>query len=278
MKRFVALALVGSFPLVALAGPPVSVHPPTSMNQPLSTAVQAAGANLPPTPVMTSQPTNWGGAPCPTGVQCAGAECGQTKPYFNALAPRGTLFRGTCLDRLKEWATYNPAPCNLGRTPTPYKAPLRTYFTCRPADGSPGVGCGTGCGTAGCNTGRGGCGTVNLPVTRLRADGCDTPACRPTVRYTPLSCRSEVPTGAARPRLLDRIFGLFGPKCDPAGDEWCAPAPVPYPYPAAELLPAPPAASMPPPVTSTPPLYTPPAGKAGGQTVQLTPRQAFTNP
>lgn len=282
MKRFVALALVGSFPLIASAGPPVSVHPPaqpTSMNQPLSAAVQAAGANLPPAPALTSQPTNWGGTPCPTAPACEPA-CGQPKPYFNALAPRGTMFSGTCLERLKEWATYNPAPCNLGRTPTPYQAPLRAYFTCRPTDGSPGVGCGTGCGTNGCKPVRGGVGALNLPVSPLRANSCDAPTERPRVRYTPLTCRSEVPTGTARPRLLDRLFGLFGPACGTAGDDWCAPAgPVPYPYPAGELLPANPAGpAMPPPAPPVTPPTTPPAGKGGGQTIQLSPRQAFTNP
>lgn len=285
MKRFVAFAIVGSFPLIASAGPPVSVHPPASLNQPLSAAVQAAGANLPPAPVMSSQPTNWGGSPCPSpAVPCGEPACGGTKPYFNVLAPRGgTAVRGSCLDRLKEWATYNPEPCKLGRTPTPYQAPLRTYFTCRPTDGSPGVGCGgAGGGTAGCATGRGGCGTVALPVTPLTTNACDAPTCRPRVRYQPLSCRAEVPTGTPRPRLLDRLFGLFGPKCDAGyGDDWCAPAPTPYP---AGLLPATPIGpAMPPPSASvlpmtTAPLYTPPAGKVNGKTVQLTPLQPFTNP
>lgn len=285
MKRFVALALVGSFPLVASAGNPVSVNPPaqpSSMNQPLSAAVQAAGATLPPAPVMTSQPTNWGGGGCPSaGVPCGDpSACSQTRPYFNPLAPRGDCGgRGTCLDRLKEWVTYHPEPCNLGLHPTPYMAPLRTYFTCRPGDGSPGVGCGAGCGAgcaAGRGAGRGGCGAVEMPVKRLSADGCDAPACRPRVRYTPQS-----DCGGTRPRLLDRLFGWFSPKGEPTGgDNWCAP--VPYPYPAAELLPANPAPPMPPPTTSTLPTTTVPAntptGRPAGKSIQLSPQQPFTNP
>jgi hypothetical protein len=97
------------------------------------------------------------------------------------------------------------------------------------------------------------------------------------VRYTPLTSRSEVPTGASRPRLLDRLFGLFNSPCDPAcGDGGCAP--VPYPYPAAELHPAAPTGpAMPPPAPPVAPT-TPPVGKGGGLSAHLSPRQAFTNP
>lgn len=220
MKRFAALALVGSLPLVALAGP-VSVYPspkppaaqllpvntapgpsqgttpaapPTSLNQPLSAAVQTAASNLPqaPAPVMTSSPS-WGSpavypgttvpgpsgaAPCGT-APCA-APCGDSattqpvRPYLNLLAPRGGCddARGSCLDKLKDWLCYRSSPGGPPCTPVPYRAPTRAYFPCRPTDGCISGGCGAGgpcAGGVGGNCATGNCGTGIAATGRLRS-------------------------------------------------------------------------------------------------------------
>jgi hypothetical protein len=326
VKRFAAFALVGSFPLFASAAPPaVSVYPPApttwqqapapaapnSLNQPLSAAVQSAAATLPPAPVMSSTPS-WGSpavypsAPVAAGGPCGdAAACNPVRPYFNALAPRGgcDTARGTCFDRFKEWLCFRSSPGGHGCSPVPAQAPLRSYFRTAP-------GCGTGaCGTAGATAcsprvGRGDW-AVDMPVQKLDA-GCDTGTCRPRVRFTPLTTRSEVPvTGCdsrpARPRLFDRLFGFFTPRwAGMCGDGACAPsecvptappfaappataAPVPYtplPMTPPQAMPVPPTAApaVPPVPMSTTPVVAPPGGKANGKTIQLSPQQPFTNP
>lgn len=313
MKRFAALALVGSFQMVAVAGPPVSVHPasptpPSSLNQPLSAAVQSAAATLPPpAPTMTGTPS-WGTPAvypgtlvnnCPP-APCADAPTSQpVRPYLNLLAPRGSgcdTARGTCLDKFKDWLCYRPTPGGFPCAPTPYRAPLRAYFRCTEP------GCGTGaCATGGCANGHAApargdwSNTMSVPVNRLSA-GCETPTARPRVRYVPLTARAEVPAVGCdahpcRPRLLERVMGFFTPKwggmcgdatCTPASDTtpappgWStslppAPAVAPAPASAPTLAPAP----MPMP-TGTP-TFTPPL-KSGGKVIQLSPQQPFTNP
>lgn len=307
MKRFVALALVGSFPLVAVAGPPVSVHPasptqPSSLNQPLSAAVQSAATTLPPAPTMTSTP-NWGTpavypgttvSNCAPAAPCADASnCQPVRPYFNLLAPRGNgcdTARGSCLDKFKDWLCYRPTAGGFPCTPTPYRAPLRAYFRCT----EPGCGAGA-CATGGCANGHGApagganCNTLNVPVNRLSAE-CDTGNCRPRVRYLPLTARAEVPVVGCdarpcRPRLLDRVMGLFTPKwggtcggatCTPAC-ETMPPSPNWAPLPASAPATPPTASPTPMPLPTGTPTYTPPV-KSGGQTIQLTPQQPFTRP
>lgn len=322
MKRFAALALAGSIQLTALAGNPVSVHPPTppkpanSLSQPLSAAVQSAAATLPAAPVMSSTPS-WGtptvlpgtlvATPTAGGLPCGDpATCQVVKPYFNVLATRPgcDVVRGSCLDRLKEWFNYRPTPGGFPCGPAAYNAPLRTYFPCKPS-----ASCGSGgCGPAGCATGGGSCGAVTLPVQRLEA-GCETPACRPRVMYQPLTARSEVPAigcdaRPVRPRLFDRLLGLFRPKrgglwsddaCLPDG---CAttlpPPPAPVwlnpthataptmtwnqPTPPAPVSSATPGTLVPP--LSTTPIYGPVSNgtRQNGKPIQVSPAQPFTNP
>lgn len=311
MKRL-ALALLGSFPLVALAGNPVSVHPPAakpagSMSQSLSSVVQSAATTLPPAPVMTSSPS-WGSpAVLPGSVvgstgSCApcdvGGTCGSVRPYFNPLALRpgcGDVIRVSCLDRIKDWFCYRPTPGGFGGGPVPYQAPLRTYFPCPPS-----VGCDAGgCASGACGVGRsaGGCGTVQLPVRKLEA-GCDTAVCRPRVRYLPLTCRAEVPVVGcdarpARPRLFDRLFGFFSPRwgamCgDPTcGTDACGSAPTYSPMtvttPMAPVTPiTPPAVPSTMPGTLIPPMSTTPiygpTGRMSGKPVSVSPVVPFTNP
>lgn len=313
MKRFAALALAGSIQLTALAGNPVSVHPPAapkpanSMSQPLSAAVQSAAATLPaPAAVMTSTPS-WGapavlpgtlvGAGCAPAGSCGDpTACPTVTPYFNVLAPRGgcDVVRGSCLDRLKDWFNYRSSPGGFGFTPTPHRATMRAYFPCTPT-GS--------CGTAGCATGGGSCGPVTMPVQRLDATGCDTPACRPRVMYQPLSTRSEVPFAGCnplpvRPRLVERMLGFFTPKWGGmCGDGTCTPGT--YAPPLTTTWSSPGATTAPTTTWTTPgsPSVVPnampgtfvpsmsttpmsgPVGKPGnGKPVQLSPAQPFTNP
>lgn len=322
MKRFAALALFGSFPLVALAGP-VSVHPPkpaappTSLNQPLSAAVQTAASNLPaPAPVMTSNPS-WGSpavfpgtlvpasggtASCGPTVPCATAPCGDpatcqpVRPYLNLLAPRAgcDTARGSCLDKLKDWISYRSSPGGLACSPVPYRAPMRAYFPCPATDGCAGGACAGGTSAGRCGPAIGGtnCGTVTMPVSRLSATDCPAPACRPRVQYVPLLNRSECPTVGCdarpvRPRLFDRLLGLFTPTWGAnCNDNSCAPADCSTPAVGQPMQPPPttvnppmvPPAPMPMPPMSTKPVYTPQSGNASGKTIQLTPRQPFTNP
>ncbi len=325
MKRFATLTLVGSIQLTALAGNPVSVYPPAppkpanSMSQPLSAAVQSAAVSLPaaPAPTMTSMP-NWGtpavlpgtlvAAPTASGIPCSDpATCQVVKPYFNPLAlrPGCDVVRGSCLDRLKDWFCYRSSPGGFVRTPTPYRAPLRTYFPCTPTCGSGGCGP-AGCATGGCAAGGGNCGTVTLAVQKLEA-GCDTPACRPRVMYQPLTARSEVPAigcdaRPVRPRLFERLLGVFAPKCGATCAEACTPdgcqplAPLPAavwtsPNPGTTptttwnqqtsppVVPNAMPGTLVPPMSTTP-IYgpTPTGTKMNGKPIQLSPAQPFTNP
>jgi hypothetical protein len=304
VKRFAALALAGSIQLTALAGNPVSVYPPapakpaSSMSQPLSAAVQSAAVALPaaPAPTMTSTPS-WGtptvlpGTPGGTlpasGIPCGDPAAGQVvKPYFNPLALRTgcDAVRGSCLDRLKDWFNYRPTPGSFPCSPTPYRAPMRAYFPCKPT-----------CGSGGCGTGGGNCGTVAMPVRKLEA-GCDTPAtCRPRVMYQPLTARSEVPAVGCdarpvRPQLFDRLLGLFTPKCAAACAEATCPSNdwTPAAAPAATVwntpnpsgvVPTPTPGTLVPPMSTTP-VYgpTPTGTKLNAKPIQLSPAQPFTNP
>jgi len=125
-----------------------------------------------------------------------------------------------------------------------------------------------------------------VPVSRLAASDCPAPACRPRVLFIPLT-RSECPTVGwdarpVRPRLLDRLLGLFNarrcggatPVCD---DVWCSPndwklQPMTAPVPATANPPM-----TPPTPSNIKPISTPQSGWIS-KPAQPASQQPFTNP
>ena len=228
MKRILALGLGLGLAATALAGFPVSVNPPApapsnnSLNQPLPVAVQAVQATLPaaPAPMLSSTPswpTSSAATPCQGGCTVNLNACSDqsgvsmTRPHFNLLSPAQSLGLGCrrsgCLDRLRDWLTFQQTPGCVRVTAAPYFVPLRTYFPGTASCGE--YGCNTGsCGTNSCGTN----GTIGIPVRQLTPD-CES--CRPKVKFLPLTPRSAVGLNCdggnwGRPGLLKRLLGHFG--------------------------------------------------------------------
>ncbi|MFO0847360.1 MAG: hypothetical protein U0871_02210 [Gemmataceae bacterium] len=173
-------------PPVAMPAPAAKLpaaKSPADMSRPLGEILQSplptAPTVPPPTAAATPAPTSAAG--CATCATPAAGDCATGGGGRNVLG------------RLKEWLCYKPAPRVLPVfTPTPYTAPARAYFTCRP----PAMGCGqaVGCGQTG-------------------AGGSVAPA-RKTVKAAESTCTSG---RCGTPFLRGHSFGLFG-GCDPCRD------------------------------------------------------------
>jgi hypothetical protein len=106
-------------------------------------------------------------------------------PYFNLALPRLPRPNGTCLDRIKQWLCFQPAPGGPVCAVAPYRVPARHFFRCAPS---------AGCGAAGGCAPAGGCGTLPMAVTPLAADGYTAAAGQPRVAYQPLTTAQPTPT------------------------------------------------------------------------------------
>lgn len=274
MKRFLALGMVLASTAGLTAGDPVSVHPtPTSgLNQPLPTAIQSVAPAAPAPAVMSSNPSWLPGTVVPSGqpIPTVGpsylsttpttngyTDCATgVRPHYNLLSPPGWLSRrnnecGTCetrgslWERFKAWVGYHPCDGEWRPSATPYRAPLRAYFsypTCPiggcniPMTGGDcgprhrhalgqghGLGLGNGVGQGrglrqGLMGGRPACDTGSCDTADsggLLSIGSDVSVSgRPRVVYVPLSARADVgatygtaEVRASRPSLLRRMVG-----------------------------------------------------------------------
>lgn len=111
---------------------PVSVYP-TRQAQPMPPPAAMPVVNQPLPQVVAT-----GLAPAP--MSCASCT-------HAAACPLHRRASRPCLQRIFDWVTYRPCPRVLPvLTPTPYQAPLRTYFPCKPdACGAGAPGCATHC-------------------------------------------------------------------------------------------------------------------------------------
>lgn len=311
MKRFLALGVGMAVSVAAVAGEPVSVHPPaSSLSRPLPRVVQETASAPAPAGVMTSTPTRWsvsdavspssGTVPTHYGPTSftppAGCDtCGPTtRPHFNLLSPgllpraaAGCGPRGSLLDRLKTWLGFQPCPSGVPLcSPRPFYAPLRWYT---PHSNYGINACGTGgCATGGCATpritergrlfaGRPTC-DVSIPYTPAAAD-CGGPACHPRVQYVPVGAGAAAcgsagcgDVGAARPGLFRRLLARLG-LGHGCGDYGygCSSGNCPPPPPAPVHYAAP--CHLPPAPQPGGLPYYPPAGQPG-----VTPAQPMTPP
>jgi hypothetical protein len=157
----------------------------------------------------------------PPAAACAANPAGYGVGY-GGDAPCGTpLFPGvgpkpgdrTCLNRFLDFVCYKPGPSVLPiLTPTPFHAPLRTYFPCRPdANCAPACAPPVGQVTPAPNVGFR---LVNMPES-----GCRKPPvsseCRP-------ECREPILKGACSPRFGNGGLFVRSPGCCPS------PGPVAY--------------------------------------------------
>lgn len=116
---------------VAFAQNPLSVYP-SAQGQPMPPPLGASSVNQPlPQVVANGVPAGAGCASCTHAAAC----------------PQHRRARGSCLHRIYDWVTFQPCPRVLPLlTPTPYQAPLRTYFPCKPEHGRVGsTACATQC-------------------------------------------------------------------------------------------------------------------------------------
>lgn len=270
MKRFATLGLLLASAAAGSAGNPVSVNPPAApasgsgLSQSLPSAIQSAVPNA-PAPALVSQPS-WGAEPLfssqaipttgptyltnPT-VGCAPCETPAVRPHFNLLAFPARLsaptacggcgVRGSCLDRLKAWLSFQPTPSGVPvLEPIPYRVPLRAYFPCTPDGGAGAGGCaaGGGCGPKvrpnvlarlGLFQGKGAC-EATIPTRPLPpAPACDADG-RTRVVYVPLTADGCADGKACSPTLWNRLTGkLTGGSCAAGGG--CATGNCPPPPP-----------------------------------------------
>ena len=141
MKRFLVAGWGLLWAGLATAGnPPVPAGTPVrqtgyAQQHPVYSAPQAGcgtvtgslahvlATSLPTTPTV---PPPSACAPCPPGYE---TPCGT--PLFPNVGKR--CGDRTCLSRLKDWLCFQPGPRVLPiLTPTPYHAPIRAYFPCKP--------------------------------------------------------------------------------------------------------------------------------------------------
>ncbi len=169
MKRLIALSAGLAWAAAAAAEPPaypITVPPyaqgkpvsgvrqvsVTDVTQPLPAAVSSVAPVGPlaptvPPPGPGVMPYPQAGYPAVPGPGCY--------PQGSCCPQGGGCERDerSCLRRFRDWLCFQPGPRVLPvLTPTPYQAPLRAYFPCRPGDCLAAGGCNptAGCGAAGC--------------------------------------------------------------------------------------------------------------------------------
>ena len=203
MSRLIAFGLGLAWAGVAVAQPAASLSLPMPLQVPVTPVPSAPAAWGSPTP--TVPPVGHQASACPpAGCGFGEAACGT--PLFPGVGPKPG--DRTCLNRFLDFVCYRPGPAALPLfTPTPFHAPLRTYFPCKPE--------------AGC------------------APACTSPVAPPTpapkvglrlVNTPGTEGRKPVLQGACGPRFGNGGLVVRSPGCSPIAGPVCygaVPRPVP---------------------------------------------------